>query len=68
MTLKWCTQRKGAAAKGCKDRPKSYPKVAGYWRPDQLEAINRRVVKNNTNFAHEARRLVDIGLQQDHVT
>lgn len=46
---------------------KKFRKVSIAWRPDQLDAINRRVVRNHTTFGHEARRLLDMALAIDHL-
>ena len=41
-------------------------KVSVAWDIAQVEAINRRVVRNNSTFARECRRLMDIALRLDY--
>lgn len=59
---------KGQRAKGFHDEnsPLLF-KVSVAWLPEQFDAINRRVVQNNSTFAKEARRLMDIALRVDHM-
>lgn len=57
--------RKGTPADGYPEITRL--KVSVAWDRWVLDAINRRVVKNHTSFAKEVRRLVDIGLEQDHI-
>lgn len=59
--------RKGLAALGHCELARSFPRVSIAWRPEQFDAINRRVVRNNSTFADEARRLMDIALRLDHI-
>lgn len=60
---------RGKMARGFRDlEHRDLLKVSVAWTREQFEAINRRVVRRNTTFAHEARRLVEIGLQVDHMS
>lgn len=57
----------GKAARGYNDYTCGvYLKISVGWTAEQRDAINRRVVRNNSTFAKEARRLIDIGLRMDH--
>ena len=64
----YATRGNGHPARGFTDPTtvRSYLKVAVGWTRPQLDAINRRVVRNKSTFAKEARRLMDIGLRMDH--
>ena len=59
--------RRGSPAHGHIDTSRAYPRVSIAWHWEQFDAINRRVVKNKTTFAHEARRLMDMALKMDHL-
>lgn len=62
------TVPKGKPVRGhrAKDYCTHLLKVAVAWEPLQVEAINRRVVRNNSTFAKEARRLMRMALDMDH--
>jgi hypothetical protein len=61
------TKRRGLPITGYLDPESRLLKVAVRWTRPQFDAINHRVVRNNSTFAKEARRLMEIGLRMDHI-
>lgn len=54
-----------SGAAGYAETENTNPKVSVTWGNELLSQINRKVIKNNTSFGFEARRLCALGLRHD---